>query len=236
MSRDPGPDDTREVSVSSFERVLASGAFRIAIRSGEQQSLVLTGPRTMLDDTELRVSDGRLLIGWQEGARWSWNNGQGVDILITTPALGGAMIGEAGMMSIERLSGPKVELMLAGAGAMTVGEISATELKAVVSGSGSLCVENVESDETVATLGGSGTLRLAGSSGQAKIVSAGSGMLDVRGLIVRDATIASAGSGDVRATVNDRAEVQIAGSGDVELGGGAKCKVSKAGSGNVRCN
>src|SRR5690349_18724909 len=88
-SRDPGPPDHREVTPGSFDSIAVAGPFVVRVHTGKATKVALTGPRTMLDDTELVIRDGQLLIRWQEGASWSRNGNQGVDVDIAMPVISG---------------------------------------------------------------------------------------------------------------------------------------------------
>jgi len=215
-SRDPGPPDQRQVAPGKFYRIAVAGPFLVRVRTGKTTSVSLAGPRTMLDDTELLVRDGQLIIRWQEGASWSRNGDEGVDIDITLPTLRGVMNLGAGSIDIDRVRTDHFEAKLLSAGRVSVDSMDAK-------------VADVD-------LAGSGEMRAAGQVGSANVRLASSGSFDSPKLTIRDANIMSAGSGTFRAAVTNTADIQSLASGDIVLTGGAKCNVSKAGSGGVRCS
>lgn len=215
-SRDPGPPDQRQVAPGQFDRIAVAGPFLVRVRTGKATSVSLSGPRTMLDDTDLFVRDGQLIIRWQEGASWSRNGDEGVDIDITLPTLRGVMNAGAGLIDIDHVRGDRFEATLASAGRVTIDSMDVDQLKA--------------------QLAGSGSLRAAGKAGAADLTLASSGSFDSPDLITHDADITSAGSGFIRTAVTHSANIKAFGSGGIQLTGGAKCSVNGPASANVRCS
>jgi hypothetical protein len=216
MGRDPGPPDHRQVTIGQFDRVAVAGPFVVRVRTGKAVSASLSGSRTMLDDTELLVRDGELIVRWQEGAGWSRNGDEGVDVEITMPEVRGVRNLGAGQIDIDRVRGDRFAATLVSAGRVTIDSMDVDELKA--------------------ELAGSGSLRAAGQVGTANLMVASSGSFDSPELTAQDADITSVGSGAVRANVTHTATIKTLGSGGIQLTGGAKCSVNKSGSGDVRCS
>ena len=235
-SRDPGPPDKRQVAIGDFDRIAVGGPFMVRIRTGQTTSIAMSGPGTMLDDTETFVRDGQLIVRWQEGASWQRNGGHGVNLDITVPTLREATNFEAGSIEIDRVQADGFTAMLMGAGPITVGSVEAKKFKAQVAGAGSLMLGQVAAAAMQVDLGGSGGIRAEGRVDHADLNLIGSGSFDNPDFSARDANIVSSGSGVLRATVTHKAAIQSMGSGDIALTGGAKCTVSKAGSGNVNCS
>ena len=235
-SRDPGPPDQRQVMPGNFDRVAVAGPFVVRIHTGQATSVSLSGPRTMLDDTDLFIRDGQLVIGWQEGAGWSRNGNLGVDVDITVPVIRGAMNLGAGSIDIDRVQTDHFTASLASSGGITIHAMDVNELKAELAGAGSLGLAQIEAKGVDVDLAGSGTMRATGRAGTANLRLASSGSFDNPGFTARDANIVSAGSGAIRAIVTNAADIKSLGSGGIVLTGGAKCTVSKMGSGNVNCS
>jgi hypothetical protein len=216
MSRDPGPPDHRQVTPGEFDRLTVAGPFVVRVRTGEKISVSLSGPRTMLDDTELLVRDGQLIVRWQEGASWSRNGNMGVDVDISLPVIRGVTNFGAGSIDIEGVRADRFVATLASAGSVTIHSMDVGQLQA--------------------ELAGAGSLRAAGQVGKASVMLASSGSFDSPNFTARNADLTSAGSGLIRATVTDTANIRSFGSGGIELTGGAKCTVNSGGSGHVHCS
>ena len=235
-SRDPGPPDQRQFKPGDFDRIAIAGPFLVRVHTGEDMTVSLSGPRTMLEDTELFIRDGELIIRWQEGASWSRNGNHGVDIDISMPVIRGATNAGAGEIEIDRVQADRFAAMLLSAGTVTVRSMDVGQLKAQLAGSGSLALGQIAADAMEVDLTGSGGMRAKGQVGNVSLRLMGSGSFDNPGFTARDANIVSSSSGVLRASVTHKADIQSMGSGDIALTGGAKCSVSKAGSGNVHCS
>ena len=235
-SRDPGPADKRETAVDTFDRITVAGPFMVRIRTGNEPGISLAGPRTMLDDTELFVRDGQLIIRWQEGASWSRNGNHGVDIDIKVPTLREATMAGAGSIDIDQVRADDFVAIIIGAGEVSVEGAKAARFRAQMAGAGSLTVGRIDAKTVEVDLAGSGNLRATGNAERAALKVMGSGSFDSPDFTASNATIVAAGSGAIRAAVSNTADIESIGSGPISLTGGAKCSVSKMGSGNVHCS
>jgi len=233
--RDPGPPEARTAVAGQFDRIMVNGPFQVKVSTGKSASISLRGPRTMLDDTEFTIRDGKLFINWQEGASWSRNGDHGVDIDITLPALKEATIGESGLIEIDRVAGDSFTAMLFSSGEITIHAVEVKAFDALVAAAGELSIDQLNADSVDVKLGGSGGMRVAGRAEVAKLAVFGAGSFDNPSFIAKDASIITAGSGGVRATVDHHATIKSMGSGEVHLSGGATCTVSNNGSGSVNC-
>ena len=233
--RDPGPPDQRQVKPGDFDRIAIAGPFRVIVRTGKEARISLSGPRTMLDDTELFVRDGQLIVRWQEGASWSRNGDHGVDLDIEVPALREAMMAGAGSIEIDRIDSDNFAAMLIESGVVTIGAAEVKQFNAQLAGSGGLSVGWIDAESVDVSLVGSGGMRAQGKARAMALNVTGSASFNNPDFTAREARIMQGGSGTVRATVTNIADIKVVGSGDIELSGGAKCNVSKAGSGDVRC-
>ena len=233
--RDPGPPDARTAAPEAFDQIAVFGPFLVKVSTGKSASISLRGPRTMLDDTELFVRGGKLIIRWQEGASWSRNGDHGVDIDIALPALTETTIGESGSIEIDRIEGDRFAAMLYSSGGITIHALQVKNLDALLAGAGVLVIERIDAEAVDIKLAGSGGMRATGRAGTATLMIGGSGSFDNPNFIADDASIIVIGSGGVRATVTHSADIKSMGSGEINLTGGAKLTVSKGGAGTVTC-
>jgi Putative auto-transporter adhesin, head GIN domain len=236
IGRDPGPPDKRVVAAGQFDRIAVAGPFRVVVRTDKDTAVTLSGPRTMLDDTEMVVRDGQLIIRWQEGASWSRNGDHGVDIEIGLPVLREAMTAGSGSIEVDRVRADSFAAMLLSSGSITVDAMDVKQFRAQLAGSGSLAIRNLDAQEVDVDLAGSGEMRAKGRTGTADLRLSASGSFNNPAFIADDAAITLGGSGHVRSTVKNSADIKSVGSGSVTLTGGAKCTVSKHGTGEVRCS
>lgn len=233
--RDPGLSDARVAATAAFDQIAVHGPFQVTVTTGQKPEVALRGPATMLDDTDLAVRDGKLMIGWQEGACWSRNGDQGVAIEISLPTLTEATIGDSGSIAIDRIEGERFTAMLFSSGEIAIRDLEVKTLDALQGGSGGLSIERLDAEAVEIKLSGSGGMRVKGRATTATIMVAGAGAFDSPDFVAADASIIVAGSGGLRATVTDRADIRSMGSGEISLTGGARCMVSNGGAGRVIC-
>lgn len=215
-SRDAGPDTSRSYDVGQFDRIEVAGPYEVAVTTGGATQVAASGGANLLDETDVMVKDGALVIRpkKRKGVRFNWRDDK-ARFAVNVAALRGAAIAGSGGVSVDKVTG---------------------DFEGEVAGSGSIGVGEMSGGRTSVEIAGSGEFTGSGKVDALDVEIAGSGDVNLAGLTAKTAAISIAGSGNVRANASETAEVNIMGSGDVELGGGAKCTVKKAGSGNVRCN
>jgi hypothetical protein len=215
-----GPTVDRSYPVGPFTGLEVSGPFDVKVVTGKAVSVAARGDQKLLDETEVLVKDGKLLIrpkktkGWFNGM--SWGSRKATVFTVSVPALDSASVRGSGDIDIDRVAGER----FAGA----------------IAGSGNLRLPQVAVKQLALAIAGSGEIRAAGAAQRASYEIAGSGDLDASNLKASDAEAKIAGSGDIRAQVTGQANASISGSGDIEIRGGARCQSSTRGSGDIRCS
>lgn len=217
-SENGGPTIDRDYAVSEFDRIELAGAYDADVRTGAAPSVRARGSQKAIEDLEVVVDDGALVIKPRKKMNFGWGSHHGkVALTVTVPTLRAAEIAGSGDIRIDNVSGDSFD--------------------GGIAGSGNLKIRRVEVNRLKLTIAGSGSAQAAGGRAKsAEYEIAGSGGIDARGVAVETAAVSIAGSGDVDAQASNTASVSIMGSGNVGMTGGAKCTVSKAGSGNVRCS
>jgi hypothetical protein len=215
-----GPAVSRNYQVAGFTQIEVAGPFDVKVTTGKAVSVSASAPQKLLDQTEVLVKDGKLLIrpakkNWLAGMT-SWSSREPSVFTITVPSLEAAAIAGSGDIDIDRVAGERF-----------TGEIA---------GSGSLRLPQVAVRELGLSIAGSGEIMAAGRAQRASYEIAGSGDMDASRLNAVDAEAEIAGSGDIKAHATGTARASIAGSGDIAISGGARCTSSKNGSGSIRCS
>ena len=216
-SENGGPVVDRNFQVGEFDRIELAGAYDANVRTGAAVSVHARGSEKAIDNLEVMVEDGALVVRPRKKMNFSWGKSGKVALTVTVPSLRGAELAGSGDIRIDRVAGDRFDAGIAGSGTLTVGSVELNNLKMSISGSGNA----------------------KAGSGRAKSVEysiAGSGGIDAKGVAAETASVSIAGSGNVDGQATGTASVNIMGSGNVALTGGAKCSVSKAGSGNARCS
>ena len=213
-----GQTTQRSYNVGEFESVGLAGSQDVIVTVGGPASVHAQGDPDIIDKLDIRVENGTLKIGTQQGTNWTSNfmrNRKPVTIYVTTPRLAVAAVAGSGDMKVDKVEGDRFKGAVAGSGDLQIAEMRVAEAEISVAGSGDIMV--------------------AGTAERLTARLAGSGDMELSGLTAKSAEISVAGSGNVRANASGTANVSVVGSGDVSLSGGAKCTISKRGSGDVRC-
>lgn len=209
-----GERGQRSFDVGPFESVEAAGPHNVIVTVGGAPAVRAEGDTALLDRLDVRVEDGRLMLGMRRGASYS-GRVEPLTIRVTAPSLTGAEIAGSGDMSVSPFRSPR--------------------FRGAIAGSGNLDLGGVQAETAAFSIAGSGSVRALGTARQASLSIAGSGDADLAGFRSEDADISIAGSGDARILATRAAAVSIMGSGNVAVTGGARCRVSKMGSGAVSC-
>jgi hypothetical protein len=213
-----GTATARNYQVEDFHKIVLRGPHDVTVTVGGAASVRAEGDSEAIEKLEIRVENGRLIIGGKSKKDGWFNHSDGrhkARITVTVPSLAAASVEGSGDIRVDKVQGDQFE-----------GEIA---------GSGDLEIGDVRVKRTEFSIAGSGGIRAKGVTDSSEVSIAGSGDIDVSGLQARTAEISIAGSGGVRANASETADVDIMGSGDVTMTGSAKCSVSKMGSGNVTC-
>lgn len=214
-----GPSVSRNYQVGAFTGLEVAGPFDVKVTTGQAVSVAATGPQKLLDETEVVVKDGKLLIrpkkkNWRAGMNWSSRDTS--RFTITVPALDQAAVAGSGDIDIDRVAGER--------------------FKGSIAGSGNLRLTQLAVQDLGLSIAGSGEITAAGQAQRARYNIAGSGDLDASSVRTVDAEARIAGSGNIQAQATGTARANIAGSGDIAITGGARCETRKNGSGDIRCS
>ncbi|GAA3997958.1 head GIN domain-containing protein [Sphingomonas humi] len=214
-----GPAVSRTYQVANFSGIEVSGPFDVKVATGKAISVAARGPQKLLDETEVTVEGGKLVIrpkrkGWFGGMNWGSNDPAVFNV--TVPSLESVAVAGSGDVDVDRIAGERFRGNVAGSGDLRLPQVAVTDLGLSIAGSGGI--------------------KAAGQAQQARYEIAGSGDVDASGLRSTDASADIAGSGSIRAQVTGTAKASIAGSGDIDIRGGARCQSSKHGSGDIRCS
>lgn len=212
----PSPYPVLDVPVAKFDKLEVAGPIQVAVISSKEASRVqLQGPRALIADTVVAVKDGTLNIRFREGAKWSWNPGSGLNVVVWTSSLSSINLEGAGEVEIFGLKGETFAATTEGAGSVKATGLAVGKVQLATNGAGGISV--------------------AGSAREATYSVGGAGSIDAMRLRVTNARIAVAGSGSSYANVSGEAEVALSGSGSIEVVGGGACRMQPSNSDRVDC-
>ncbi len=212
----PSPYETREEAIEPVEEVAINGPFKVLIFGNSTESTVrLTGPEELLEDAEVVVADGTLTIQFRDNARWSWNPGSGMNVVVHLPALD--TVGVTGAAQVDVIG------------------VKAETFKAGTNGAGSITVSDLEADQVQLGTAGSGSIEAKGTANAAMFGIGGTGSIEAKRLRVKTAQIGVGGPGKVYADVSESAEIGVGGAGRVEVVGGAQCTFNEEQAAKIEC-
>ncbi len=205
----------RKVDIGAFTSVGVSSSTDAQITVGPAQSVVLRGPKALVDAIEVSLQDGALLIKHKKS---NWGMGTSFKVnakaIITVPELKKVAVSGSGDMTVTGIKAADFGIAVSGSGDITAAG-SCTRLNSSISGSGGVNATGLKCASATTSISGSGGSKVFAS---------------------QDVTVSIAGSGNVLVDGAPKGScaISIAGSGDVAVPGrAAKCTAKIAGSGEV---
>lgn len=213
----PAQAAEKSIGLTSFETIVLNGDFAVEVVNKAPLRAVVTGSAEALDRVELRSAGGILTISDKRfGSNRARGQGAGAAVIrINAAKLRSASVTGAGSLTIDRLTGTRVELAVRGPGALSVGAITA--------------------DRLVLSAVGNGKIILAGTAKNAETMVSGAGVVDASQLRVTDLIATGEGAADQRYQATRTAQVTLRGIGRLEVLGKAKCTPRNLGTGTLIC-
>ena len=215
----PAQSAERNFAISSFDKMRIEGPYGVEVITGKGSAARASGSAQALDRLSVSVQGETLIIKPDRSGWGGWpgqpGDAAGAAIAVATPQLAGLQINGSGSVKINRMAGPRLNL--------------------IVSGSGDVSVAGLESDYLTLTLQGAGRIMLAGKTANARIALLGAGDINAAALLATDADVTAAGSGAIRLASGRSVRVNASGSGNVVITGNPACVVNNRGSGQVSC-
>lgn len=211
----PAAAETRNYTVSGFDRVRIDGPYAVSVTTGSGTFARATGSAAAIDRLWLRVESNTLIVSVDPGGWSSTPEGRAgpLDIEVGTAGLAVATINGAGSLKVDRVQGPEFALNMQGSGMADIRGIDVDRLKVGVAGAGSA--------------------RLAGRALALTAILRGAGGIDASGVAAKDAVIGAEGPAVVRATVTGTAKVDATGVASVVLAGDPGCLSRTSGTASV---
>ncbi len=199
--------------LASFEGVSVSGAGKLVLVQGSEESVTIEADDNFLPLIESDIAGGRLSLGPK-----NVNLRSSHTIRYTVKCRNLNAIHLSGSVDAE------------------AAELRAGKLEASISGSGNITIPKLEADEVRLRISGSGDVTFAGKAASQDVGISGSGHYEAGNLASQHALLHIAGAGEVTVWVQESLDSWISGSGDVKYYGSPR-KVSNnvSGSGHVRC-
>lgn len=204
--------------VASFERLRIEGPVAVSVTTGSPGARGEAGTSATLDRITIRREGDALLVRLTGAPPAGLGGAAGAPlarVTLSTPRLTALTQQGGGPITVDRLSGDRVDIAATGGGTVTVGAIEARML--------------------TATLVGGGQLALKGRATRSRLTLNGAGAIDAVRLDTDEATLSLVGAGTLGAAALYRAQVIANGGGSVEVAGRPQCLVRAAKDTTVRC-
>ena len=195
-SENGGPEISRNFEVGAFDRIELQGAYDTTVRTGSAPSVRAKGSEGAINDLEVVVRDGKLVISHKKRSGVSWRRNGKLELTVTVPSLRGAELAGAGDIRIDRIKGDSFEGQINGAGDLRVDTVEVGSLKLAIAGAGNATAK----------------------SGSAKSVDysiAGAGDINAKDVTSETASVSVMGAGSVNLTGGAKCSVSKMGPGDV---------------------
>jgi hypothetical protein len=205
----------RKVDIGAFTSVGIAGSTDAEITVGPAQSILLRGPKGLVDNIEVSLKEGALLIKHKKS---HWGIGlsykQNAKAIITVPALTKVAVSGSGDITVAGVKATDFGIAVSGSGDVKASG-SCTSLRSSIAGAGNIDARALKCANVTTSIAGSGDSKVFAS---------------------QNVTASTAGTGNVRVEGAPKGScaITIAGSGDVSVPGGAgKCTSKIAGAGEV---
>ncbi len=216
--------------LKDFNRVELRAAADVDITVGENYSVTISGDEDMIEEIEVIVRRGRLIIkrkNEDDRRFFNWSSEGYMEAVITMPTIEGMEINGAGDTIIRGVDSDELELSINGSGNLDVSG-KTNSLDASINGSGDIDMGEVTGGDIEASINGSGDIDIAGGTCQSiEIKINGSGNVDARQVECQDAEVNVSGSGDSIVYASNQIVFDSHGSGEVEVYGKPKTVIDK---------
>ena len=183
-SENGGPTVDRNYQVGEFDRIELAGPYDVTVRTGSAISVHARGNQKAIDNLEVVVEDGVLVIRPKKKNDFAGASSGKVALTVTVPTLRGAAIAGSGDIRIDRVGGRQLQGRDRRLGQPRRRQRRGGPAQAV--------------DRRVG--------QCASGGGRAKTVEysiAGSGDIDAKGVAAETASVSIAGSGNVDANATE---------------------------------
>lgn len=216
--------------LKDFNRVELRIPADVDITVGEDFSITVSGDEEMIEEIEVIVRRGRLILkrkNEDDRRFFNWKSEGEMEAVITMPTIEGMEINGAGDTIIRGVDSHELELSINGSGNLEVSGKS-NSLDVSINGSGDIDMEEVAGGDIQASINGSGDIDIAGGTCQSiEIEINGSGNVDARQVECQDADVDVSGSGDSIVYASNQIVFDSQGSGEVEVYGKPKTVIDK---------
>jgi hypothetical protein len=172
--------DSETRTTAPFHAVNFSGSWKVDVKVGKENSVVIEGKKDIVSKVKTEVVDGELRIGMEEGifSLFSHHDLGDLTAHVTTPDLTAFILNGSGKGDIDGLTAGTTRIVLDGSGDIKAkGKLDSLAL--VVNGSGTADLSALETAKASATINGSGDATIDPRDTLTAVVN-GSGQVNYR--------------------------------------------------------
>ena len=206
-----GPYQTREESVSGFNRVSIETFGEVLISQGSEESLTIEAPRDYLRYVTTEVTDGTLYIKTRRGF------------------VGGPVQRVTYTLTVKDLN----EVSFSGAGSIKVFSLDTSDFKVSLTGAGSVEIDDLKADNLEVNLISAGAIVVAGNIKTQDVTLSGVGSYEAGDLRSDEANIQLTGAGSAVVWVENELAMNVSGVGSVTYFGDPEVTQNISGLGSV---
>ena len=173
-------EEAQTHELSGFDRITVAGVYHLDVEVGDSFSIETSGSAKDMAKTKIYVEDGVLVLGLKDkqGKQRNQNN-QGVNAVVTLPALVGVEIAGVVTGEIANMDAKRFELDFAGVGELELsGECN--DLEVAMAGIGQLDAKHLKCGDVNVELAGMGEASVYAVD-RVDAAAAGMGQIDVYG-------------------------------------------------------
>ncbi len=214
-SQDRGPERTRTLKVSDFNKLELGSAFKINVERGSNYRVTVTGREDDLDDLEYNVSRGTFRMGYKNKS-WTKNR-KAVSVDITMPNLDGVNLSGACNAKVSGFRGGRgMNIDVSGASRVDM---------------------DFTADKVFVDLSGASRLVLNGSADRLEGEMSGASTFDGKDFPVKEANIDASGASNASVVADNALTADACGASSIRYSGKVnQVRSSSSGAGSVRRN
>lgn len=217
LATGPAAADTRQVGLTSFERIAVYGDMIVEVTPDYRFGAVVEASRDAIETLDMHVEERTLIVRQGNAGPYGQRNRPVGPVIIRLRA-----------QNLE-------QVRLNGGGTIRAGRLRGNDVRVELDGPGEVTADIPDAPSARLRVAGAGSVTVTGRVRTADAFVTGPGTIVAEGLSVRDLVVRANGTGDSRFAALTTAQVTVSGTASVSVAGRPRCTVSNLGSGTVSC-
>ena len=151
---DGGPMTSQTVSQTGYTKIDLRGSADLIVKIGAEESITINGNEDRVENVEISVEDGVLIIREESDGLFGHSNGN-LEVTVTAPSITSVTLSGSGDIDITGAHGESFAVAINGSGDIDVtGEVDSASF--TVRGSGDIKAKGLKTKNTTVSISGSG--------------------------------------------------------------------------------